>query len=158
MIKNNVTRMLDGRKIQYQAYQLPTEKLSAIDAALYLEVQPEQVYKTIVVTRLTRGKPILALVPGPDEVDLKALAKHLEEKKVRLAMEREAEQLTGLQAGGISPLALINRGFQVVVDSSARNHEEIFVSGGQRGLDIRLPVSALLSLTNATLGEISRSA
>jgi Cys-tRNA(Pro)/Cys-tRNA(Cys) deacylase len=74
-----------------------------------------------------------------------------------LPSERQAEQLTGLQAGGISPLALINKGFQVVIDESAKGFEKIFVSGGQRGLDIHLPVEALGRLTNARFGKISRS-
>jgi Cys-tRNA(Pro)/Cys-tRNA(Cys) deacylase len=51
-------------------------------------------------------------------------------------------------------LALINRGFQVVVDASAQEHAEIYISGGQRGLDIRLPVAALLAITNARLLNI----
>ena len=101
-------------------------------------------------------KPILAVIPGPASVDLKLLAAALGEKKVHLPTEREAEQLTGLQAGGISPLALINKGFQVLVDSSAEKHAEIHVSGGQRGLNIRLPVADLVKLTNARLAAISR--
>jgi Cys-tRNA(Pro)/Cys-tRNA(Cys) deacylase len=64
--------------------------------------------------------------------------------------------LTGLQAGGISPLALINRGFQVVIDSSAQNYAEIHVSGGQRGLNIRLPVADLIRLTKARLASVSK--
>ena len=111
--------------------------------------------KTIVVTREKPGKPILALVPGAREVDLKALARALGEKKVHLPTERQAEQLTGLQAGGISPLALLNRGFQVVIDISAQSHAEIYLSGGERGLDIRLPVTALVALTNAKVAEIA---
>ena len=79
----------------------------------------------------------------------------LGEKKVNLPTEREAEALTGLQAGGISPLALINKGFQVVIDSAAKGKGELHVSGGQRGLNIRLPVQALASLTNARFGAIS---
>ncbi|MEO5886847.1 MAG: Cys-tRNA(Pro) deacylase, partial [Anaerolineales bacterium] len=62
----------------------------------------------------------------------------------------------GLQAGGISPLALINQGFQVVLDSIARNYPEIHISGGQRGVNIKLPVPALIKLTNARLSSISR--
>jgi Cys-tRNA(Pro)/Cys-tRNA(Cys) deacylase len=62
--------------------------------------------------------------------------------------------LTGLQAGGISPLALINKGFQVVVDSSAQKYGEIHISGGQRGLNIRLDPSDLVNLTNARLAAI----
>ena len=88
-------------------------------------------------------------------MDLKALAKAVGEKKLVLPTEREAERLTGLQAGGISPLALINRGFQVVIDETAQLFDEIYISGGQRGLDIRLPVEALVELTNASYADFA---
>jgi Cys-tRNA(Pro)/Cys-tRNA(Cys) deacylase len=154
-VKNNVTRLLESRKINYTAHELPVEKLGAMEAAAYLNVSPTQVYKTIVVTRLGKGKPILALVPGPQEVDLKALAQVVGEKKVSLPTEKEAERMTGLQAGGISPLALLNKGFQVLVDASAQSQAEIYISGGQRGLNIRLAVADLLKLTNARLASIT---
>jgi len=156
MIKNNVTRLLDQRKIAYKVFELPKEKLGAIKSAELLGVSPETVYKTIVVTRLERGKPILAVIPGPGEVDLKALAKAVGEKKVKLTTQGEAEDLTKLQAGGISPLALINRGFQVVIDESAQEYDEIHVSGGQRGLNIRLTVTDLAKLVNARYAIISK--
>lgn len=154
-IRNNVTRLLDSRRISYTAYELPGEKLGALETARLLDVEPASVFKTIVVARDKPKKPLLALVPGPSNVDLKALAAALGEKKVHLPTEREAEQLTGLQAGGISPLALINRGFQVVIDSSARNFREIHVSGGQRGLNIKLSVDDLAKLTNAHFASVS---
>ena len=153
---NNVTRFLDSRKISYTAYETPAEKLGALETAEFLNVSPETVFKTIVVTRDRPKKPILVVIPGINVVDLKLLAAALGEKKVSLPTEREAEQLTGLQAGGISPLALINKGFQVVVDASAQNYEAIHVSGGQRGLNIKLPVADLVKLTNARLSSISR--
>jgi Cys-tRNA(Pro)/Cys-tRNA(Cys) deacylase len=155
MSTNNVTRLLEAKKIPYTAFELPAEKLGALETARLLNVPPDQVYKTIVVRRDGKGKSILAIVPGPAEVDLKLLARALGEKKLHLPSEREAEQLTGLQAGGISPLALINKGFQVVLDSNAQRYKEIHVSGGQRGLNIRLPVEALVRLTNARLAKIS---
>ena len=156
-IVNNVTRLLDSRKITYTAYELPPEKLGALETARLLDVEPATVYKTIVVTRekSVKKKPLLVVIPGPNQVDLKALAAFLGEKKVYLPTEREAEELTGLQAGGISPLALLNKGFQVVLDDSARKQAEIHVSGGQRGLNIRIPVEAFVRLTNARLGAIS---
>jgi len=89
-------------------------------------------------------------------LDLKALAKFVGEKKLILPTQREAEQLTKLQSGGISPLALLNRGFQIIIDRSAENYPEIHISGGQRGLNIRLPVKNLVSLTNASFAHISR--
>ena len=153
---NNVTRFLDSRKVSYTAFETPAEKLGALETAEFLNVPPETVFKTIVVTRDKPKKTILAIIPGTNTVDLKLLAASLGEKKVYLPTEREAEQLTGLQAGGISPLALINKGFQVVVDSSAQNYEAIHVSGGQRGLNIKLPVADLIKLTNARLASISR--
>ena len=155
MKSTNITRLLDSHKISYTTFELPTEKLGALETARLLNVQPELVYKTIVVTREGKGKPILAIVPGTAEVDLKALARAVEEKKLHLPTEREAERLTGLQVGGISPLALINRGFQIVLDASSKTHPEIYISGGQRGLNIRLPVKALIDLTRAQLTEIA---
>jgi len=154
---NNVTRFLDSRKVSYAAFETPDEKLGALETAEFLHVPPETVFKTIVVTREKPRKPILAVIPGTHVVDLKLLASFLGEKKVHLPTEREAEGLTGLQAGGISPLALINKGFQVVIASSAQEYPEIHISGGQRGLNIRLPVAALTKLTNARLATISRT-
>ena len=107
-MKNNITRLLDQRKIKYTAFELPAEKLGAEVTAEMLGMPPEIVFKTIVVKREGKGKPILAVVPGNREVDLKLLAKAVGEKKVFLTTQKEAEQLTQLQAGGISPLALIN--------------------------------------------------
>ena len=154
-VTNNVTRLLDSRKIRYTLYELPAEKLGALGTAQLLNVEPASVFKTIVVTRDKPKKPLLVVVPGPSTVDLKLLALALGAKKVHLPTEREAEQLTGLQAGGISPLALINKGFQVVIDSSAENFDAIHISGGQRGLNIKLPVADLIKLTNARLAVVS---
>ncbi|OIN96641.1 MAG: hypothetical protein AUJ21_01555 [Anaerolineae bacterium CG1_02_58_13] len=155
-IATNVTRLLDARKIPYTLFETPTEKLGALETARFLDVSPDSVFKTIVLTRERPRKPLLVVVPGPREVDLKLLAAALGEKKVTLPSEREAESLTGLQAGGISPLALINKGFQVVIDSSAQALGEIHISGGQRGLNIKLPVEALAKLTNARFAGVSR--
>jgi Cys-tRNA(Pro)/Cys-tRNA(Cys) deacylase len=155
-ITNNVTRMLDARKVKYAAFEMPAEKLSAVETARMLGVHAQMVFKTIVAVREKPAKPLLVVIPGDHELDLKALANLLGEKKVSLPTQREAEQLTGLQAGGISPLALINKGFQVVIDASADQFEQIHVSGGQRGLNIRLPVADLAAITRARMGAVSR--
>ncbi|MDI6768719.1 MAG: YbaK/EbsC family protein [Anaerolineales bacterium] len=152
---NNLTRLLDSHKIPYTAFELPNEKLGATETARLLGVPAGTVYKTIVVTRQKPGKPILAVIPGPHRLDLKLLAIALNEKKLTLPSEREAEKLTSLQAGGISPLALLNKGFQVVIDVSAQNQAEVHVSGGQRGLNIRLPIASLAGLTRARFAAIS---
>jgi Cys-tRNA(Pro)/Cys-tRNA(Cys) deacylase len=154
MKANNVTRLLDANKIAYTALELPAEKLGAMEAAQILSVPANQVFKTIVVKREGKGKLLLAVVPGDSEVDLKALAKAVSEKKLSLPTQREAEQMTGLQAGGISPLALIHRGFQTIIDETANRYEKIYISGGQRGLDIHIAVKDLIKLVNAQVAAI----
>jgi Cys-tRNA(Pro)/Cys-tRNA(Cys) deacylase len=155
-IVNNVTRLLDQRHIQYRAFELPAEKLGARGTAELLGIDPAVVFKTIVVTRDKPKKPLLVVVPGDSVVDLKLVAAALGEKKVYLPTEREAETLTGLQAGGISPLALINKGFRVLIDDAARKHATVHVSGGQRGLNIELSLDDLQKLTGAQLAPVSR--
>ena len=154
-ITNNVTRFLDSRKVKYSAHEVPAEKLGAVEVAQLMGAPARQVFKTI-VTKREKGKPVLAVIPAPHVVDLKLLASFLGEKKMHLPTEREAEQLTGLQAGGISPLALINKGFQVVIDAAAQSFDEIYISGGHRGLDVLLGVGDLVKLVNAKVGMVSR--
>jgi len=152
---NNVTRMLDVQKITYTAFEIPAVKLSAIEVSDYLHMPPEDVYKTIVLRREKGGKTILTVVPATREVDPKKLAVLLKEKKVRVSTQREAEKMTGLLSGGISPLALIHKGFQVVIDESAIERKTILISGGERGLQIQLAVQDLIRLTNARTAYIS---
>lgn len=155
MITNNVTRLLDRKKVAYTAFELPAEKLGAKATARLLEVPVERVFKTIVILREKPGKAILALIPGDSQANLKAIAAAIQEKKVRLPTQHEAEQLTGLQAGGISPLALIHKGFQVLLHQSASGFDTVHISGGQRGLNLRLSPQALTELTHARLADIA---
>jgi len=155
LLVNNVTRLLEAHNIPFTVFKLPVEKLGASETAAFFGVNPEQVFKTIVILRISKGKPILAIIPGLYEVDLKKLTKSVGDKKLHLATQREAEEVTGLQVGGISPPALINRGFQCVVDESALIFDTIHISGGQRGLNIRLAPNDLITLTKALVADIS---
>jgi Cys-tRNA(Pro)/Cys-tRNA(Cys) deacylase len=154
LVKNNVTRFLDNRKITYQVFELPEEKLGAEEVAMLLGTSSSQVYKSIVILRKGKGKPILAVVPGDREVNLKKLAKTLGEKKVTPATQNEAEKMTRLQVGGISPLALINRGFDIVIHQAVEELDQVHVSGGERGLNIRLPTRDLINLVRGRLADI----
>jgi len=154
LISNNVTRLLDTKKVHYTPFELPVEKLGAEETAAILELPPDVVFKTIVVVR-PKGKPMLCVISGANVVNLKAVAELVSEKKVNIPTQNEAETLTGLQAGGISPLALINKGFTVFIDKSALKHPEIHISGGQRGLMLRLNPRDVQMLTNARFADIS---
>ena len=152
---NNVTRLLDAKKITYTVFEIPAVKLSALEVSDFLDKPPENVFKTIVLQPEKIKKTVLAVVPATGEVSPKKLAAFLNEKKVSVTTQREAEALTGLQAGGISPLALIHKGFQVVVDASALEREFILVSGGQRGVQVQLNAKDLIQLTNARTADIA---
>jgi Cys-tRNA(Pro)/Cys-tRNA(Cys) deacylase len=154
LISNNVTRLLDSKKIQYTGFELPVEKLGAMETAVFLNIAPSLIFKSIVVVR-PKGKPLLCVIPGDHVVDLKAVATLVNEKKVNIPTQDDAEALTGLQAGGISPLALINKGFSTILDQSALEYKEIYVSGGQRGLILRLAPQDLQKLTNARFAPVS---
>ena len=155
VIATNVTRMLDAKGIPYRGLEIPNKKMNALEVATYLEVPPEAVFKTIVAEREKQGKAILALVPATGEVDVKKLAKAAGEKKVAVTTLEKAEKLTGLRAGGISPLALLHKGFEVYLDTSALGLDEIIISGGQWGLQIEIAPQDLMELTHARSAEIS---
>jgi len=149
--KNNVTRLLDSRKIVYTTVEYDGSTFrSAEEVAHLIGVPVDQVYKTIVVLREEKGKkPLLVMIAADREIDLKKLAASVDEKKLHIAKHGEAEKLTGLQVGGISAVALLNKPFEVGLDRTALDFEHIHISGGQRGLDVKIGVKDLLALTKA---------
>lgn len=152
--KNNVTRFLESKKVPYTAYTYDYDAgvHSAVEVAAAIGLEPDRVFKTLVALHDTPGrKPMLVVIPGPATLDLKQLAKAVGAKKVRMAAHAQAEELTGLQTGGISPLALINRGFDVYIDQRADGYTTIAVSAGERGANLEVPVDALRKLTRARM-------
>jgi Cys-tRNA(Pro)/Cys-tRNA(Cys) deacylase len=156
-ITNNVTRMLAAKGIAFETHELPEEKIGGMEAAAILSVDPHQMFKTIVAIRPDDGKPVLALISAPAQLDLKAVGRALGGKKLQLATQAQAEKLTGLQAGGISPLALIGKGFEVLLDESAMDFETIYISGGQRGLNLSLSPRSIAELTKAKVEKIAEN-
>jgi Cys-tRNA(Pro)/Cys-tRNA(Cys) deacylase len=152
MRKTNAMRALDQRKIRYEAYEFADTIRSADGVAATLGIPEAEVFKTLVVLPETRGaKPMLVMLPASRELDLRRFARAVGEKGVRMASQREAEQLTGLKVGGISALALLGKPFTVYLDASATALDRLYVSGGQRGLDLRLRVADLIAVTGATV-------
>ncbi|NOZ72515.1 MAG: aminoacyl-tRNA deacylase [Chloroflexi bacterium] len=153
--KTLATRLLDGKKVSYTTHTYdPDVFVSAPEVATGIGMPPSQVFKTL-VTLPDKGKPILAVLPADQELDLKALAKAAGVKKVRMAPLAEAERMTGLKKGGISALALTNKGFQVWLDESALDFREIAMSAGVRGLQVVLAPQDFIRLTRARLAKLS---
>jgi len=146
--KLNSMRVLDRVSVPYEALAFPSTIHSAEGVAEHLNLPLSEVFKTLVVERPAGGKPLLVMA-ADRELDLKKLAAALGEKKFRMARHAEAERLTGLKVGGISPLALLNRGFQVYLDRPAVRLETIVISAGLRGVNLRVGVKDLLQVTGA---------
>lgn len=157
MIKTNAMRMLEAQKVAYKArvYDDSQAFHSADEAAALIGAPVEQVYKTLVVLSEDAGKgggrkkPMLVMIASDHEVDLRLLARSVGEKKLRMATKKEAEQLTGAQIGGISALAQLNKGFEILLDERALKLDIIHVSGGARGVDIALRVADLIRVSGA---------
>jgi Cys-tRNA(Pro)/Cys-tRNA(Cys) deacylase len=146
--RTNSMRLLDAHRVQYEVLSFSPDIHSAVEAAAAMGADPSTVYKTLVVER-AGGKPLLVMVAGDKQVDLGMLAASVGEKKLRLASHSDAEKLTGLQVGGISALALLNKGFDIYIDRAAQSLEWVTISAGQRGLNLRLAVSDLVRMTHA---------
>lgn len=158
--KTNAMRVLDAHRIPYEAHFYSPEVHSADEVAHIVGADPAHVFKTLVV--LPEGgssRPLLVMVPANVELDLKLLGRQpgVGEKRLRMATQREAESLTGLLVGGISPLALLQKGFRIFIDESAPRLERIYLSGGQRGVNLSLAAADLLKVTGATLVAAARS-
>ncbi|MFQ5813357.1 MAG: YbaK/EbsC family protein [Anaerolineae bacterium] len=152
--KTNAMRMLEARGVPYQTYTFPPEIHSAEGVAQAVGLPSSQVYKTLVVVS-KQGKPLLVMIAGHRELDLKRLAKAVGEKKLRMASYKEAESLTGLEVGGISALALLNRGFDVYIDQAATKLKCVLVSAGCRGINLGMTVKDLIRVTTAKVIEAS---
>jgi Cys-tRNA(Pro)/Cys-tRNA(Cys) deacylase len=152
--KLNSMRLLDQQKITYTVREFPDSIHSADGVAGYFGLPAEVVYKTLVVLP-NKGKPMLVMIAGSRELNLKKLARAVGEKKVQMATKNEAEKLTGLQTGGISALALRHKNFPVYIDRPALDLQNILVSAGRRGINLELSVSDLRQATQARAIEVT---
>ena len=143
-----------GLAYQIHEYQHAETAVSyGLEAAEALGAEAVQVFKTLIVN-LQPKNHIVAIVPVVSQLSLKALALAAGGKNARMAEPKEAERITGYVVGGISPLGQKRR-LVTVIDESALNHVAIFVSGGRRGLDIRVAPADLITLTGATVANIT---
>lgn len=131
----------------------PAAEAYGKEAAEKLGVDPERVFKTLVVAN---GRDLaVAVVPVMMRLDLKLMAKALGAKKVAMAEVRKVESTTGYVVGGVSPLGQ-KKLLPTVIDSSAAGFETIFVSAGRRGLDIELSPHDLAALVKGDFTPVAK--
>jgi len=124
-----------------------------LEAAAALQLDPEQVFKTLLAD--VDGVLTVAIVPVTGKLDLKALASAVGGKKAEMADPKVAERKTGYVVGGISPIGQKTR-HTTVLDETAELFDTIFVSGGKRGFDIELAPADLLAVTGGVVAAIGR--
>ena len=154
MKKTLAMKVLEGKGIPYEAVEYPNTERDAVKVAAAIGAPPEQVYKTLVVV-WPKGKPFLTIIAAAQQLNLKKMAKAVGEKKLDMATHKEAEQLTRLQVGGISALALLNKGFVVVLDASAQAQTHVYVSAGEKGINLKVPVAGLIQVTGAQVLDVA---
>lgn len=123
------------------------------EAAEKMGLAPERVFKTL-VARLDGRVLVMAVIPVATRLDLKKLAVAMGAKKADMAGPAEAERATGYVVGGISPLGGRKK-LPAVVDASALLFETVFVSGGQRGLEMELSPTDLVRLMAAQTATVA---
>jgi Cys-tRNA(Pro)/Cys-tRNA(Cys) deacylase len=166
--KTNAARLLDQMGIHYdlREYEVDPNDLAAETVAAKIGLPPEQVFKTLVArgdrsqgSIKDRNGICMAVIPGDQELNLKALAAAAGERKVQLVPVKELQSLTGYIRGGVTALAA-KRDFPVYVDETIELFDTISISAGVRGLQILISPADYLRATRGTiaaLGEAKRS-
>jgi Cys-tRNA(Pro)/Cys-tRNA(Cys) deacylase len=152
--KLNSMRLLEQHGIPYELVTYDNSIHDALELAEAVGVPGFMVYKTLVVDTGEK-KPLLALVAADSSLDLKKLAKASGYKKLAMARHTDAENWTKLQTGGISPLMLMDKGWRIYLDQPATQLQQIMVSAGQRGMNLRVPTVDLMRVLMPIVAEIS---
>jgi len=156
--KTNAVRLLDQLGIQYElrAYEVDPDDLAAETVAAKVGLPAEQVFKTLVARPAgskDRDGVVMAVIPGDQELDLKALAEAAGEKKIELVPVKELQGLTGYIRGGVTALAG-KRDYPVFVDETIELFDVISISAGVRGLQILVAPAEYLRATKGTIAAL----
>lgn len=155
MKKTNAARLLDAAGINYElaGYEVDENDLSAAALAKKIGQDIEQIFKTLVL-RGDKTGVFVAVIPGNAEVDLKKAAKVSGNKSCAMVHQKELLGLTGYIRGGCSPLGM-KKAYPVYIHETCQLFDTIFVSAGQRGLQLKLNPEDLIRMTGATICEIA---
>jgi len=155
-MKTNATRILDRLGIAYtmREYEVDPDDLSAETVAAKIGLPAEQVFKTLVV-RGDRGGVYLAVIPGNQELDAKALARATGDRRIEVVPLKDVQPLTGYIRGGVTALGG-KRDYPVYADETIELFAVISISAGARGTQILLAPPDYLRAVKATIAPIAR--
>jgi len=145
---------MDKAKVSYELipYEVDEHDLAAQHVADSLGEDIRQVFKTIVLHGDKTGH-IVCVVPGNSEVNLKKAAKVSGNKKVEPLPLKELLPTTGYIRGGCSPIGM-KKHFPTYFHTSALNYDHIYVSAGQRGLQIKLAPTDLIRESRGEVADL----
>lgn len=149
--KTNAARLLDLHKITYDLipYEVDENDLSAIHVAETLGENINQVFKTLVLEGDKNGY-FVCIIPGNEEINLKQIALLSGNKKCDLIPMKNLIRLTGYIRGACSPIGM-KKLFPTYIEESCLNFDSIYISAGQRGLQIQLNPQDLIKLLQAKI-------
>lgn len=152
--KTNAARLLDRAKIAYELvpYEVDENNLAATHVAEQLGEDIDQVFKTLVL-RGDRHGIFVCVVPGDKEVDLKKAAKISGNKSAEMLAMKELLPVTGYIRGGCSPIGM-KKNYPIYIQESCRLHDYIYISAGQRGLQIKIAPDDLIGFVSAQVGDV----
>ncbi|GIU35013.1 Cys-tRNA(Pro) deacylase [Shewanella schlegeliana] len=148
--------LLVKHKIAHQVHEYhhdPACQAYGLEAAEKIGVAPELVFKTLVV-KLDGKQLAVAIIPVAEKLSMKAIAKAAKAKKAVMAEAAEVQRSSGYVLGGVSPLGQ-KRLLTTVIDDSASQLEQMYVSGGRRGLDIALAPEDIKQLLKADFAPLT---
>ena len=157
-MKTNAMRILEGAKIPFEVIEYDDdgehvlEKGAAGRIAEKLGQDPGSVFKTIVMR--TETKEICVFCQSAiSEINLKKARSAAGCKEVNPVKPEELLALTGYIRGGCTPIGM-KRKFRTFIDETVILYDKICVSGGQRGIQIRISPDDLIKITEATVCDL----
>ncbi|GHV94931.1 Cys-tRNA(Pro)/Cys-tRNA(Cys) deacylase [Spirochaetia bacterium] len=156
MAKTNVMRLLSAAGINFAVKEYPVDEsdLSAIHAAEFLDIPPEQVFKTLVLQGAS-GAYTVCCIPAAAGLDLKKTAKAAGEKSISLIPMKDLHPLTGYIRGGCSPIGM-KKQFPTFIDETAELFDTIGISAGERGVQVVLAPAELANFIGAQFADVSQ--
>lgn len=152
MIKTNVMKILEQKKIKYEFFEYDSSITDGVKVAETLGEDPNQVFKTLVTTDGSNHYYVFA-IPVNQTLDLKGVAKIVGKKSIDMIKQKELEPLTGYIHGGCSPIGMKKK-FITYFDSTINNFDTIFVSAGRVGVQIKIKVNDLVKITDGKLDSL----
>ena len=93
-------------------------------------------------------------IPVGAELDLKKSAKCAGVKSLEMIHVKELISLTVYMRGGCSPIGM-KKQYPTFIDSTAADYEKIYVSAGQRGLQLCLNPKELAAFVKADFCDVT---